>query len=295
MIRADRIDILVDLMMHMGGNRLPLFARKPAPVQVSYLASCNTTGLTEIDYRISDPYIEPADFDPSLYTETVLRLPRSAWCYEASGSLPDVSPLPALASGVVTFGCKNNPSKVSRTVLELWMEILAATPQSRLLLNAPEGSCRTDVLEVCASRGISEDRLEFSWRQPWDQFIGSYHRIDVALDPFPYNGWITTCDALMMGVPVVTLSGHSPLARGGRKGILSNIGLSELVAETPEEYVAKAVALANDLPRLIELRSSLRQRMECSPLRDAHGHARDLETAYREMWRKWCASEVRPV
>ncbi len=288
LIRADGIDILVDLTMHMGGNRLPLFALKPAPVQVSYLASCNTTGLHEVDYRISDPYIESDESDWNYYTETIFRLPRTTWCYEPCAPMPEVSPLPAARTGLVSFVCRNNFAKVSSTVLDLWAKILRAVPRSRLVLQAPAGAQREAVQRQFEVGNISPDRLFFVTNQePWDQYAQSYFQADIALDPFPYSGWITSCDALWMGVPVVTVSGTTSLGRGGRS-ILSNLGLSELVAATPKEYVEIAVALAGDLPRLGALRSGLRERMERSPLRDAAQLARDIESAYREMWSRWC-------
>ncbi len=283
-IRLDRIDILVDLTMHMAGNRLPLFARKPAPVQICLLASCSTSGMDAIDYRISDPYLDPPGCDESCYVERVARLPRTAWNYQTGGDLPEISPSPAASAGFVTFGCRNNFAKVSAPVLDLWARALEAIPHSRLLLQAPEGAIRKAVGERFSENGIAAERIEFLGREPWDAFIGSYHRIDIALDPFPYNGWITTCDALRMGVPVVTLAGRTLLGRGG-KSILSNVGLPELIAETPEQYIEIAVALANDLPRLQHLRATLRERFERSPLRDAKGYACDLEAVYRQMWR----------
>jgi predicted O-linked N-acetylglucosamine transferase (SPINDLY family) len=288
MIRADQIDILLDLTMFMQGNRLLVFASKPAPVQVSYLASCSTTGLKEIDYRISDWQITPEGADVSCYTEEVVRLAHSAWCYEPGGLMGEVTDVPAFASGVVTFATRNNPAKVNDQVLELWGRILERVPNSRLFLSAPPGSMRKSIERTFSHHGISSERLEFRWREPWAEFIGSYGRIDVALDPFPYNGWITTCDALWMGVPIVTLSGRTAVGRGGRS-ILSNIGLSELVAETPDEYVKIASALARDPGRLREMRAGLRERMERSPLRNGRGFARDVEEAYRQMWRGWCS------
>ncbi len=208
--------------------------------------------------------------------------------------MPEISPLPARAAGFLTFGSLNNFAKVSTTVMDLWAEILQTLPRSRLLLNVPAGSCREAVLARFARRNVSPERVEFVAQQSWDGYIQTSQRADIALDPFPFGGGITTCDALWMGVPVVTLSGRIAVSRGGRS-ILSNIGLPELIAETPEQYVEIAVALANDLPRLSELRPTLRERVERSPLRDPVRHARDVETAYREMWRTWCASKVSPV
>ncbi len=289
LISEDEIDILVDLSLHTTRNRLLVFARKPAPIQISYLAYCSTTGLNAMDYRFSDPYLDPPGNDLSCYQEETVRLPDSYWCYQPSGPCPDVANLPALASGCVTFGCLNNFAKVSPEALNLWMEILQVLPSSRLLLHVPTGSCREKVSQRFAAQGITLDRLEFVERQFWDNYLATLQRIDVVLDPFPYGGGITTCDALWMGVPVVSLSGQTAVGRGGRS-ILCNIGLPELVAETPEQYVKIALSLAGDLSRLGVIRSELRDRMERSPLRDAKGHAQKIESAYREMWRRWCCA-----
>jgi predicted O-linked N-acetylglucosamine transferase (SPINDLY family) len=293
MIRADRIDILVDLALHSARNRLPVFSRKPAPVQVAYLGYCSTTGLDAIDYRLSDPYLDPPDANLAFYSEETVRLPRSYWCYEPDETAPEIGALPAAEAGYITFGCLNNFAKVSSDALDLWMEILKTSPQARLLLHAPEGRGREAVLERFTRRGILAARLEFVGKTPRRDYLQSWRKIDVALDPFPYGGGITTCDAIWMGVPVVTLSGKTAVGRAGRS-ILSIIGLPELVAETPRQYLEIAISLAADPPRLAELRSTLRGRMLHSPLCDARGLARDLEAAYRGMWRKWCAKGASP-
>ena len=285
-VRADRIDILVDLTLHMNRNRLLAFARRPAPVQVSYLASANAGGLSMIDYRFSDPYLDRPEMDAHRVSGPVIRLPHSAWCYQPCDVFPEVSPLPALSAGFVCFASRNNFAKVSPAVLDLWAEILAKVPRSRLLLHAPPGTSREAVKERFRKRGLSLERLEFAGREPWEHFLRSYGRVDIALDSFPYSGWITSCDALSMGVPVVSLAWKTVMGRGG-KSILSNIGLPELVAETPQEYVEIAVALAHDVPRLTDLRAGLRERLEYSILRDAKRHALDVEAAYRRMWCEW--------
>lgn len=290
MIRGDAIDILVDLSLHTAHNRLPVFARKPAPVQVTYLGYCGTTGLTAIDYRLSDPYLDPPGRELVGYNEKTARLPRSYWCYEPLGPSPPISAVPAVRAGHVTFGGLTNFAKVSDDALELWASILAEVPGSQLLLYTPVGGARQRVVARFSARGLDPERLEFVGMQSWEKYIETFCRVDVALDPFPYGGGISSCDALWMGVPIVTLSGKTAVGRGGRS-LLSNLGLPELIAQTPPEYVAKAVALAHDLPQLNELRSTLRERMERSPLRDAKRHARDIEVAYRGMWRKWCAEK----
>jgi protein O-GlcNAc transferase len=281
LIRADGIDILVDLTQHMAHNRLLTFARKPAPVQVSYLGYCSTTGVGTMDYRFSDPYLDPPGSDLSCYSEETVRLPRTYWCYQPRGSA-EVGPSPALASGYVTFGCMNSFSKVSPATMELWAELMRRVAGSRLILHCRTGGHRNDVLEFFESRGVGRERVELIGMQGWPQYIRTYQRIDIGLDPFPYCGGITTCDALWMGVPVVTLSGRTAVGRGGCS-ILSNLGLGELVAGTEQEYVE----LAMKTDRWIQLRGSLRRRMEESPLMDGAAFARGVEAAYREMWRKW--------
>ncbi len=291
-IRSDQIDILVDLTMHMASNRLLLFARKPAPVQATYLAYCGTSGLDTMDYRFSDHYLDPPGADLDCYSETTIRLPRTYWCYEPGGPTPPSSPPPPPTDGVITFGCLNNFAKVSPEARQLWARILSRLPCSRLLMHAAEGSCREAVRECFRHHGVAQDRLEFIGVQSWEGFLRHLQRIDIALDPFPYGGGITTCDSLWMGAPVVTLLGNTAVGRGG-SSILHNIGLPELVAPSPEQYEETAISLAQDRPRLEELRSSLRRRMTESPLRDAKGFARDMEAAYRTMWREWCAGKSR--
>jgi predicted O-linked N-acetylglucosamine transferase (SPINDLY family) len=287
LIRQDGIDILVDLALHMAENRLVIFAHKPAPVQATYLGYCGSTGMDAMDYRLSDPYMDPPDSDLSLYSERTIRLPETYWCYGVSGPAPESSPLPAAAAGCVTFGCLNNFAKVSPPALDLWAEILRRLPRSRLIVHSHPGAHLDAVRERFAGKGISPDRLEFpNWR-PWPQYVQIHGRIDVALDPFPWGGGITTCDALWLGVPVVSLAGRTAVGRGGAS-ILSNVGLPELIARTPQQYVQIAMDLAGDLPRLAELRRMLRGRMQASPLMDAPRFARNVEAAYRQMWRTWC-------
>jgi predicted O-linked N-acetylglucosamine transferase (SPINDLY family) len=281
LIRADAIDILIDLSLHSAGNRLLVFARKPAPVQGSYLGYCGTTGMTTMDWRFSDPYLDPVEIDLSVYTERTLRLPASYWCYQPRKS-PDVSLAPSHANGFITFGCLNTFSKASLPAQQLWARILLATPRSRLILHSPPGSHRDEILKRYSLAGIAPDRIEFVPQLKWSDYIQTYQRIDFALDPFPYGGGITTFDALWMGVPVVSLSGHTAVGRGGQS-ILSNIGLPELIAHSPDEYVK----IAADAEKWTALRPTLRQRMQDSPVMDAARLARDIESAYRQMWMDW--------
>jgi predicted O-linked N-acetylglucosamine transferase (SPINDLY family) len=286
-VRQDRIDILVDLTMHMTGEHLEVFARKPAPVQACWLAYPGTTGLSAIDYRLTDRYLDPPGEDESLFSEQTLRLPRCFWCYDPLTNEPQVNPLPALKRGTITFGSLNNFWKVNEDVLRLWARVLGAVSGSRLVLLAREGSHRDDTRVFLEREGIAPDRVTFAAPVPRPRYLELYHQIDLALDPFPYPGHTTTFDALWMGVPVVTLAGGTPVGRGG-VSILSNLGLPELIAQTPEQYLRIAADLAADRPRLAELRAGLRPRMQSSALMDGKQFAADFETALRRMWQTWC-------
>jgi len=290
LIRQDRIDVLVDLSLHTGGNRLLVFARKPAPVQVTYLAYCGTSGLETMDYRLTDPYLDPPGMDESAYSEKSVRL-RTYWCYEPCIAEIEVGQPPALASGRVTFGCFNNYCKVSPGTWRAWRRLLQAVPGSGLVVYCPFGSHRDRLAGELTAAGLDADRLTLVSAAPTAAYFEQYRRIDIALDPFPFCGGTTTCDALWMGVPVVTLAGATAVGRGG-VSILSNVGFGELVAQSVEQYVEIAAALAGDPRRLAELRSGLRARMQRSPLMDAGRFAKDVESAYREMWRRWCKSKA---
>lgn len=285
LVRQDRIDILVDLTMHMAGSRLLAFARKPAPVQVTYLAYCGTTGLRAIDYRLSDRHLDPPD-TRACYAERTVHLPRTYWCYEPPADAPPVGGLPAHSNGLITFGCLNNFAKVNTETVATWAQLLSAVPHSRLILHAGEGDHRGRVLEQMASERVDPQRVRFVQALPVRQYLAQYHQIDIALDPFPYSGGTTTCDALWMGVPVISLSGEFAFACAGRS-ILSNVALGELVASDCAQYVRIAVQLATDLPRLSDLRRTMRDRMQGSPLMDALGFTSDVEAVYRSMWRRW--------
>jgi protein O-GlcNAc transferase len=289
LIRQDRIDILVDLSMHTANHRLLVFARKPAPVQATYLAYAGTTGLAAIDYRLTDNYFDPPGGDERFYAEKSVRLPDSWWCYDPILETPEVSALPALENGYVTFGSLNNFCKVSKPALEAWGQILQKVSKSRLLLFAPSGPCRGQVRDFFAARGIAAERVQLVDRVPARDYFRTYYRVDIALDTFPFGGGTTTCDALWMGVPVVTLAGPQLVSRAGLS-LLSNIQLQEMVALDVDGYVGSAVKLARDLSRLSALREGLRDRMRSSPLMDAPRFARNIEAAYRAMWRQWCAS-----
>jgi protein O-GlcNAc transferase len=288
-VRTDRIDILVELSNHSADNRLVMMARKPAPVQASWLGYPGSTGVEAITYRISDPQIDPTDVDFPFYSEQTIRLADVYWCYGVPGATPEPAERPALAGGPITFGCLNNFAKVSTASQDLWAEILRGLPGSRLIIHSYAGSHLETVRQRFAAKGISADRIEFVHRQAWAQYVQTYSRIDIALDPFPWGGGITTCNALWMGVPVVTLFGRTAVGRGSAT-ILSSIDAPELIARSPEEYIQIANDLAHDLPRLKELSASLRQRMLGSPLMDAPRFARSVETVYRQMWQTWLRS-----
>ncbi|HWE04748.1 MAG TPA: tetratricopeptide repeat protein [Tepidisphaeraceae bacterium] len=284
-IRQDGIDILVDLALHMTGNRLLVFARKPAPLQVTFGGYPASTGLGAIDYRLSDRFLDPPGMDESIYSERTIRLPDSFWCYDPldNRDIP-VSSLPALEAGFITFGCLNNFSKVNNRTLDLWARALGQVAGSRLLLLANQGSHRQRTIERLSQGGIDPSRIEFVPQLPRREYLRLYHRIDVGLDSFPYNGHTTSLDSLWMGVPVVTLAGRTAVSRAGLCQ-LSNLDLAEVTASSDEQFVAIAVRLAADLPRLKALRSTLRARMERSPLMDAPKFARGIEAAYMQMWR----------
>jgi predicted O-linked N-acetylglucosamine transferase (SPINDLY family) len=286
-IREDRVDVLVDLTLHMAQNRLLVFARKPAPVQVTFAGYPGTTGLSAIDYRLTDPYLDPPDFDDHCYAEESLRLADTFWCYDPPSGEPAVNPLPALEKGYVTFGCLNNFCKINPVVLKLWAQVLKAVERSQIMVLAAEGSHRRQTLDLLGREGIASDRVTFVARQSGRKYLELYHRIDMGLDTFPYNGHTTSLDSFWMGVPVVSLAGQTAVGRGGLS-ILSNLGLTELAAHDCERYIGIAVDLANNRPRLAELRATLRQRLQDSPLMDAPRFARNVEAAYRAMWQRWC-------
>ncbi len=285
-IREDGIDILVDLAMHSANNRLPAFGCKPAPIQVSWLAYPGSTGLAEIDYHFTDAWMDPPGSEAA-GSERAVRLSDSWCCYRPVADFPDVTPLPALQAGHVTFGSFQNVGKVNETVLRCWARVLTMVPGARLSMACPEGTSRERVRGIFAGCGVAAERVSFAARRPLAAHLRDYGQIDIGLDPFPCNGMTTTCHALWMGVPVVTLTGQAPIARAGLS-LLSVIGLEELAADSEDSYVGIAAGLAKDLPRLASLRGSLRERMRASPLMDAPRFARNVEHAYRAMWRKWC-------
>jgi protein O-GlcNAc transferase len=284
-IRTDRIDVLVDLTMHMSSNRLLVFARKPAPVQITWLAYPGTTGLAAMDYRFTDPYLDPLGSD-HFYAEKSYRLPETFWCYDPLADEIDPGPLPASSSGHITFGCLNNFCKVTDPTLELWLPILQQLPESRLILLASHGGHRIHLCEYFKNRGVDPNRVEFIEFQPRNDYLHVYRKIDIGLDTLPYNGHTTSLDSFWMGVPVVTRLGRTVVGRAGWSQ-LCNLNLKELAAESGDQFVKIALDLAGDLRRLAELRNNLRNRMQQSPLMDASRFARNLETAYQQMYRAY--------
>ena len=295
-IARDRIDILVDLAGHTFGNRLPVFMLKPAPVQVTWLGYPNTTGVAAIDYRLTDAIADPPGVSDGLHTEQLWRLPNGFLCYTPSEHSPEISSPPVERTGAITFGCLNNPAKLSSATIALWSKILQQLPSARLLLKSnlfEYTETRQKFLRLFREAGASHDQVELrTYRATLMEHLETYREIDIALDPFPYNGTTTTCEALWMGVPVVTLAGDRHAARVGAS-ILQGIGRPELVAHSPQEYLRKVVELSADLPRLAALRECLRNELEGSRICDAEGFTRGLEEAYGQMWQTFCTGEGR--
>ena len=282
-IRGDRVDILVDLSVHSAGNRLLVLAKKPAPIQVTYLGYPGTTGLSAIDYRLTDQFLDPPNESRPFYSERSMHLRTTYWCYCEIINAPPARELPMASNGQVTFGCLNSFAKVSAPALQTWAELLARVPRSRLIVHAPAGPHRDRALHIFHQRGISDDRVEFVPRMSIEEYFAAFGRIDIALDPFPCPGGTTTCDGMWMGVPVITLAGDCAARRGG-VSLMSLIGLPDLIADTAAQYIEVASALAGDSDRLSDLRRTLRERMRRSPIMGEREFARDVERCYLEMW-----------
>jgi predicted O-linked N-acetylglucosamine transferase (SPINDLY family) len=292
-IRGHGIDILIDLMGFTSRNRMLAFARKPAPIQISYLGHPGTTGLATMDYRLTDSLSDPLGMTEEFYSETLLRLPRTNWCFTPPPNVPEVVPPPVSRGQPLCFGSFNKYAKATPQVLDLWAEILKTVKGSRLFLKdraMADPATRERTYGEFERRGIERERLQVgAFDLDLPSHFGMYGQVDIALDPFPYNGTTTTCEALWMGVPVVTLAGVTHIARVG-VSLLTNVGLPELIASSPEQYSSIAVNLAESRPRLENLRRKLRDQMRSSPLMDGPRFARDVEAAYRDIWRRWCAT-----
>jgi predicted O-linked N-acetylglucosamine transferase (SPINDLY family) len=259
-------------------------------VQLSWLAYPGTTGVDGIDYRLTDPHLDPPGA-PLPYSERTLRLPHTFWCYGPDATEGVVGSLPFLRNGFVTFGCLNNFMKVSPPTLELWAKVLQANPTARLLMLAPADAV-AETLRVFAANGVASPRIDFVDYQSRERYLDTYNRIDIALDTLPYNGHTTSLDAYWMGVPVVTLVGETVVGRAGLS-LANNLELSAWIARTADDFVAIATRFAADPEELTALRGSLRRRLQSSPLMDARRFTRDLEGVYREAWQRFCATAAR--
>ena len=294
-IRADRIDILVDLAGHTAENRQTVMARKPAPIGVTYLGYPNTTGLTTIDYRLTDAEVDPPGEADKVHSERLIRLPHGFLCFRPSDFAGEVPPRPVTANGYVTFGSFNVMAKMTDEVVATWARILLRVRKSRLILKC---NAFSDAETVALYRrrfracGIAEDRLDLLGRQPLiGDHLATYGRIDIALDPFPYNGTTTTCEALWMGVPMIALRGSRHVGRVSA-ALLSRMGQGDLVASDVEGYIEVATQLARDPGRIQAISGGLRRAMSASPLMDGPGFARDVEAAFRDMWKRWCQGRI---
>jgi len=291
-IQNDRIDILVDLAGHTTGNRLPVFAHRAAPIQVTAIGYPATTGLAAMDYRFCDDETDPEPKTDAFATEKLIRLP-NLHCYAPPADAPDVAPLPALKNGYVTFGSFNKFAKISPSTINAWASVLAAVPRSRLLLKSKalvEESTRATLAAAFAKRGISSDRLEFApWAESDAAHLALYGRVDVALDTYPYNGTTTTCEALWMGVPTLSLVGAGHASRVGAS-LLTLVGLLDWIAMNEAALVAAATSQTQDIEGLAKLRGVLRESVRVSPLYDGKSYARTVEAAYRDMWRRLTGS-----
>jgi len=291
-IHKDQIDILVELTGHTANNRLDVLCCKPAPIKVTWIGYPNTTGLSTIDYRITDKYVDPLDTEQP-YVESLLRTPNCFLSYTPSPEAPDVinSP-PAIENGFITFGSFNNLAKIGNKVIALWSRILKSVPNSRLLVKAKPFANSEIQQKFTASfekEGISSNRLDLLSLIPsCSEHLRAYGLIDIALDTFPYAGTTTSCEALFMGVPVVVLRGKSNHAHNVGVSLLYNIGLCELIAESPNDCVRISVELASDLPRLRDYRKTIRPKMLASPLCDGITFTKDLESIYIDIFTKWC-------
>jgi predicted O-linked N-acetylglucosamine transferase (SPINDLY family) len=295
MIRQDEIDILIDLSGHTAGNRILVFARKPAPIQVSYLGYPNTTGLTTMDYRITDAWADPPGTTEHLYTEKLIRLPYGFLCYKAPSNAPSVNPPPLLSNGYLTFGSFNNLAKVNPELVGYWAQILQAFPNSKMIIKSkPLADDKTKAFlgGLFQQQGIDVNRVEMIGRIPNPiEHLALYNRVDIGLDTFPYHGTTTTCEALWMGVPVITLAGKSHVSRVG-VSLLSWVGLPSLITHSPTEYIQKAIALGNNPSQLQKLRSNLREAMQKSPLTNGSLFSQSFENALRNMWQNYLSAQT---
>jgi predicted O-linked N-acetylglucosamine transferase (SPINDLY family) len=293
-VRADQIDILVDLGGHSGKTRLLMFARNPAPVQVTAWGYITGTGLDAIDAMFADAVVVRPEEHRS-NAEEIVNLP-SVVCMDPMAQLPDVGPSPAIKQGALTFGCFNGSYKLSPAVLDTWAGIVAAVPGARMLFKShglDDAENRARVLAAFASHGVGLERVDVLGATTRDEHLAIYQRVDVQLDPFPVGGGVTTFEGLMMGVPCVTRLGDRISGRNSAS-FLTSVGLGELVARTPDNYLAIAIGLAERIEWLASLRSTLRERVLASPIGNREVYVRHVEAAYRTLWRRWCARRQQP-
>jgi len=288
MIHDDHIHVLFDMSGHTQYNRLPVFAWKPAPVQVSWLGYFATTGLNEMDYILGDPYVTP-ESEEDHFVENIWPMPESYVCFTPPDVDIEINELPAILSESITFGCFNNLIKINDEVVSVWSRILKELPGSRMFLKTKtlnsEEECRK-IKERFLNHGVESGRLILEGESPRSGLLAAYQRVDIALDPFPYPGGTTSAESVWMGVPVVTLRGKNFLSHVG-ESIIINAGLPDWVAIDEEDYVRRAIDFASDLDALSSLRSGLRAKLLTSPLYDTKRFARYFETAVRDMWKKW--------
>ncbi|MBF0452304.1 MAG: tetratricopeptide repeat protein [Candidatus Magnetomorum sp.] len=284
----DRVDILVDLSGHFSGNRLPVFAQQPAKVQITYLGYPNTTGLSTIQYRLTDDISDPESHDP-FYSEQLIRMPEGFLCYLPQEKSPEVSRLPAEKNDYVTLGSFNNLAKVNEMVISVWSEILCNLPEVKLLLKArPLSSDETQeyIINKFVAHGVHPDQIKcMGFLDSIESHLEIYHQVDLALDPFPYNGTTTTCDALWMGVPVITRCGEYHAGRVGAS-ILSHIGLNDFIANSTENYIAKTIHVCRNISLLKNVRKNLRHMFQSSPLMDAKRFTQKIEQTYLQLWKQ---------
>jgi protein O-GlcNAc transferase len=288
-IRDDKVDILFDLSGHTARNRLNMFAQKPAPIQIAWVGYTATTGLEAMDYIISDPYLIPVEAEP-YYQEQVIRLPHCSICYEPPSTAPDISPLPALQNRYITFASFNILTKLNPIVIATWTEILKALPESQLLIKARGLNCpgtRQRYLDLFQAHGVASNRILCQAPSKYAEFLTYYQQVDIQLDPFPFSGGTTTMESLWMGVPVITLPGETFASRQSMRN-LSNIGLTDFIAQDTQHYVKIAVDWASRIEKLAEIRMQLRSKVQQSPLSDAPRFTQDLLQELRGIWTHWC-------
>ncbi|MHB1676708.1 MAG: tetratricopeptide repeat protein [Sulfuriferula sp.] len=286
-IRKDGIDILVDLSVHSAQHRLLTFARKPAPVQVSWIGYAGTTGLDAMDYRLTDEYMDPPGMTEQYHSEKLVRL-RTAYIYQAPAESPPVNELPSLTSSQFILACLNNLAKINQDTIHLWGRILTALPHAKLMLgNTDSESTKQRLIDMFGQEGVDPERLILQPKMSLMDYLALHHRIDLALDCFPYNGGITTCHSLWMGVPVITLAGNRSISRVGAS-LMMRAGLAEFITHSPDQYLERTLQVARNLPKLSQIRQTLGERITSNINNDPKHLTRELETAFRLMWEKWC-------